>query len=106
VPALDSQKIIQGRDTMFQRSRPVAQQMNSDTLTLADLRPEQQGEIVKIETEDGVFKRRMQSLGVVAGTPVTLDRSAPLGDPRIYSLMGYSLGLRNAEAQQIRIRVK
>ncbi|MBF0327151.1 FeoA family protein [Magnetospirillum moscoviense] len=76
-----------------------------DKVTLADLRPDQQGEIVKIETEDGVFKRRMQSLGVVSGAAVTLDRSAPLGDPRIYSLMGYSLGLRNAEARQIHIRI-
>ena len=82
------------------------QQVKMDTLTLADLRPEQQGEILKIETDDGVFKRRMMSLGVVSGTTVTLDRSAPLGDPRIYTLMGYSLGLRNSEARQIRIRVK
>jgi ferrous iron transport protein A len=82
------------------------QQVKKDSVTLDDLRPEQQGEILKIETEDSVFKRRMQSLGVVAGTAVTLDRSAPLGDPRIYSLMGYSLGLRNTEARQILIRVK
>ena len=82
------------------------QQVKMDTLTLADLRPGQQGEILKIETDDGVFKRRMMSLGVVSGTTVTLDRSAPLGDPRIYTLMGYSLGLRNSEARQIRIRVK
>ena len=82
------------------------QHIEMDSVTLADLRPEQQGEILKIDSADGVFKRRMMSLGVVAGTPVTLDRSAPLGDPRIYTLMGYSLGLRNTEARQIRILLK
>jgi len=82
------------------------QDIEMDSLTLADLRPEQHGEILKIESDDGIFKRRMMSLGVVAGTPVTLDRSAPLGDPRIYTLMGYSLGLRNTEARQIRILLK
>ncbi len=82
------------------------QHIEMDSVTLADLRPEQQGEILKIDSADGVFKRRMMSLGVVAGTAVTLDRSAPLGDPRIYTLMGYSLGLRNTEARQIRIRLK
>ncbi len=75
-------------------------------LTLADLRPGQQGEIVKIDSEDKTFKRRMSSLGVIPGGPVALDRSAPLGDPRIYNLMGYNLGLRNAEAQMIHVRLK
>ena len=75
-------------------------------LTLADLRPGQQGEIVKIDSDDKTFKRRMSSLGVIPGGPVALDRSAPLGDPRIYTLMGYNLGLRNAEAQMIHVRLK
>ena len=76
------------------------------TPTLADLLPGQQGEIVKIDSADSAFKRRMASLGVVPGGPVSLDRAAPLGDPRIYNLMGYNLGLRNVEAHMIRVRVK
>ncbi len=78
----------------------------SAPLTLADLKANQTGEVVKIEAEDVVFKRRMMSLGVVAGTAVSVDRSAPLGDPRIYSLLGYSLGLRNSEARHIHIRLR
>jgi ferrous iron transport protein A len=81
------------------------QNLTETVVTLADLRPEQQGEIVKIVTDDGIFKRRMTSLGVVPGAPISVDRAAPLGDPRIYHLMGYNLGLRNAEARNIRIRV-
>ena len=61
---------------------------------------------MKIDSDDKTFKRRMSSLGVIPGGPVALDRSAPLGDPRIYTLMGYNLGLRNAEAQMIHVRLK
>jgi len=77
-----------------------------ERLTLADLRPDQQAEIVRVESQDAVFKRRLTSLGVVPGAPVALDRSAPLGDPRIYTLMGSSLGLRNSEARNIQIHLK
>jgi ferrous iron transport protein A len=74
-------------------------------LTLADLLPGQQGQVIKIDSLDKTFKRRMSSLGVIPGGPVALDRAAPLGDPRIYVLMGYNLGLRNAEARMIQVRI-
>lgn len=75
-------------------------------LTLADLAPGQQAEVVKIETQDGVFKHRLSSLGLVPGVAVGLDRSAPLGDPRLYTLLGSSLGLRNCEACCVLVSVK
>ncbi|MBF0374508.1 MAG: ferrous iron transport protein A [Alphaproteobacteria bacterium] len=80
--------------------------MTRDKLTLADLKPDQHAEIVKIASDDGVFKRRLTSLGIVPGTTISLDRSAPLGDPRIYNLLGTSLGLRNAEARDIQVSLK
>ncbi|MEO5351363.1 MAG: ferrous iron transport protein A [Magnetococcus sp. YQC-3] len=79
---------------------------NKSKFTLLDLTPGQRAEIVKIETQDGVFKRRLTSLGLVPGVAVDLDRSAPLGDPRIYSLMGSSLGLRNCEACCVQVSLK
>ena len=84
----------------------MATHAHSTDLTLADLGPGQQGEIVKIDSQDGTFKRRMSSLGIIPGGPIALDRAAPLGDPRIYTLMGSNLGLRNVEAKMIRIRLK
>ena len=74
-------------------------------LTLADLRPGQKGIFFKINSQDKTFKRRMASLGVIPGSTVELDRAAPLGDPRIYIIAGYKLGLRNADAKQIDVRL-
>ncbi|MEO5364657.1 MAG: ferrous iron transport protein A [Magnetococcus sp. DMHC-8] len=79
---------------------------NKSTCTLLDLTPGQRAEVIKIETQDGVFKRRLTTLGLVPGVAVDLDRSAPLGDPRIYSLMGSSLGLRNCEACCVQVSIK
>ena len=79
--------------------------MKQFDLTLADLLPGQTAEIVEVDSDDGAFKRRLASLGVIPGHVVSLDRSAPLGDPRIYSVMGYSLGLRNTEAQTVHLHL-
>lgn len=76
---------------------------NKSKFTLLDLIPGQRAEVIKIETQDGIFKRRLTSLGLIPGVVVDLDRSAPLGDPRVYSLMGSSLGLRNSEACCIQV---
>lgn len=75
-------------------------------MTLSELRPGQLCEVVRIESTDSVFKRRLASLGLVPGAPVSLDRAAPFGDPRIYIVMGYCLGLRNAEAASVTICLK
>ena len=40
-------------------------------------------------------------MGVVKGTEIVVDHTAPLGDPRVYTLKGYRLTLRNAEARHI-----
>ncbi|CCQ73011.1 Fe2+ transport system protein A [Magnetospira sp. QH-2] len=68
--------------------------------TLADLKAGEQSTIICISGDDSL-KRRLSSMGVVKGTQISLDRKAPLGDPRAYELMGYKLSLRQAEAKQI-----
>ena len=80
--------------------------MSNDDLTLADLRLGQHGEVISIDSDDGAFKRRMMSLGIIPGGDIALDRSAPLGDPRIYTVLGYNLGLRNVEARQVHVCLK
>ena len=42
-------------------------------------------------------------MGVTEGARVKKLRSAPLGDPSEYLIMGYNLGLRSSEASQIEI---
>ena len=46
---------------------------------------------------------RLEDLGFVPGTRVTVRRRAPLGDPRVYELRGTQLCLRRSEAARIRV---
>lgn len=44
---------------------------------------------------------RMREMGLIAGTPITLIRTAPLGDPLEIKLRGYHLTIRKGDAAQI-----
>ena len=46
---------------------------------------------------------RLAEMGFVVGTPVRLIKVAPLGDPLQFSLRGYHISLRRAEAARVRI---
>ena len=44
---------------------------------------------------------RLREMGLLAGTRITLVRTAPLGDPLEIKLRGYHLTLRKSEAEHI-----
>lgn len=44
---------------------------------------------------------RLREMGLLAGTRVTLIRTAPLGDPIEIKVRGYHLTLRKSEAEHI-----
>jgi ferrous iron transport protein A len=46
---------------------------------------------------------RLREMGLLAGTKVTLIRTAPLGDPLEIKLRGYHLSLRKTEAELIEV---
>ncbi|MFQ7291555.1 MAG: FeoA family protein [Monoglobales bacterium] len=71
-------------------------------ITLKDLSPGESGVITGIHIK-GLMKRRLIDMGVTEGARVKKLRSAPLGDPSEYLIMGYNLGLRSSEASQIEI---
>jgi ferrous iron transport protein A len=48
-------------------------------------------------------RRRLLELGVVRGETITLQRSAPLGDPLEFVVKGYHLSLRKREAATITV---
>jgi len=52
---------------------------------------------------DGALVIRLGEMGFVAGTAVRLVKVAPLGDPLQFSLRGYHISLRRAEAARVRI---
>ncbi len=66
-------------------------------LTLADLAPGQGATVAGFAHHDPIVQRIMQ-LGLLAGTTLTVVRTAPTGDPIEVDLLGYSLSLRRSEA--------
>ncbi len=48
---------------------------------------------------------RLREMGLLVGTPVTLVRTAPLGDPLEIKVRGYHLTLRKSEAEHIFVSV-
>ena len=68
--------------------------------TLFDLNPGESGIIFRIEGENRL-KQRLAEMGFIRGSSVALDKVAPLGDPKIYTLQGYQVSLRNEEAKSI-----
>ncbi|MCL2531797.1 MAG: FeoA domain-containing protein [Oscillospiraceae bacterium] len=57
-----------------------------------------QSAIIKQVHGAGVVALRLQELGLTPGTEITLQCTAPLGDPLLLRLRGYSLALRREDA--------
>ena len=61
------------------------------------------GAVVAVDAT-AALAERLEDLGFVPGTEVTVRRRAPLGDPRVYELRGSQLCLRASEARAIRVK--
>ena len=72
------------------------------TETLADLEPGDQAVIRNFTSNDDSLLRFLE-LGMLPGTPVSLVRRAPLGDPLELSVRGSLLSVREHEAKLIEI---
>ncbi len=62
--------------------------------------------IIKTVGGEGRIRRRLFDMGVTPGAKVILRKKAPLGDPLEYTLRGYELTLRKAEAEYVMCEVK
>ena len=68
--------------------------------SLMDLKSGEHARIIGLQGEM-VNKRRLMALGIVNGKDISLDVKAPMGDPRVYSILGYRLTIRNDDARNI-----
>ncbi len=50
---------------------------------------------------EGAVARRLMEMGIVPGAPVSIIRTAPLGDPVEVRVRNYHLALRRSEARTI-----
>lgn len=60
---------------------------------------------VKELTAEGISRRRMLDLGLVAGTRVEALRKSPSGDPIAYEIRGAVIALRSEEACKILVEL-
>jgi ferrous iron transport protein A len=58
--------------------------------------------VVAVDTQSPIG-RRLLDLGFRPGTPLRVERRAPLGDPTTYLLRGSRFCLRRREADQIQV---
>ena len=58
--------------------------------------------VVKLHGE-GAVKRRIMDMGITRGAEVHIRKVAPLGDPIEFTVRGYELSLRKADAEMIEV---
>ena len=71
------------------------------TLTLDQLPLLRSARIVGLCPINLEFQKRLLALGFVNGTVVKVMHKAPLGDPYLVRICGYTVSLRRDEAQQV-----
>jgi Fe2+ transport system protein FeoA len=71
---------------------------------LGELQPGSRGTISRLSCR-GKLRRRLMDMGVVAGTPIEVERVAPLGDPLELKIKDFHLSLRRKEAGDIWVEV-
>lgn len=76
-----------------------------DQTTLADLKPGHRATITRVQGQ-GTLRRRLMDLGLISGTAVLMERSAPLGDPLEILVKGTHLSLRRDEAVAIQVDIE
>lgn len=72
-------------------------------MTLRSLKKGQKAVIADV-TADGEMGRRIRDMGLVPGIQIQCMVRAPLMDPVALRLMGFTLTLRNREADHINVR--
>jgi ferrous iron transport protein A len=75
------------------------------TINLRRMKRLESGTIATV-TASGELGRRIRDMGLVPGTRVTIQGRAPLKDPVALRLMGFTLTLRNSEADYIEVEVE
>ena len=73
-------------------------------LNMRCMKKNQQGMIVQVKA-DGELGRRIRDMGLVPGTAIKIQGRAPLNDPVALRVKGFTLTLRNREADFIEVEV-
>ena len=74
-------------------------------LSMRKMKKNQRGTINAVRTE-GEIGKRIRDMGLVPGTEIKIQGRAPLHDPVAIRVMGFTLTLRNNEADYIDVTVE
>lgn len=74
------------------------------TIKIRNMQVNQEGTIASVKI-GGELGRRLRDMGLVPGTPIKIQGRAPLYDPVALRLKGFTLTLRNNEADHIDVEV-
>ncbi|MFP4159797.1 MAG: ferrous iron transport protein A [Desulfobacterales bacterium] len=74
-------------------------------INMRQMKQRQSGKIASIRAR-GELGRRMRDMGLVPGTVFTVKGRAPLRDPVALRIAGFTLTLRNSEADFIEVEVE
>ncbi len=74
------------------------------TINLRKMQENQTGKIVSIKAV-GELGRRIRDMGLTPGKKIRIQGKAPLYDPVSLRIMGFTLTLRNNEADHILVEV-
>jgi len=72
-------------------------------MTLRELKVGENGKVTGFEDGGRSYRRKLLSMGLTPGTPFSVTRVAPMGDPVEIKLRGFKLSLRKDEASALRI---
>lgn len=50
-------------------------------MNLSNLKPGEQGRILKLDSIVGPIRRRLMDMGVIVGETIRVEKVAPIGDP-------------------------
>lgn len=74
------------------------------TLNMRQMKTDQSGTIAAVRA-NGELGRRIRDMGLVPGTKIKVQGRAPLYDPVSLKIRGFTLTLRNREADYIDVEV-
>ena len=74
-------------------------------LSMRQMEVNQTGIISAVKAK-GELGRRIRDMGLVPGTEIIIQGRAPLYDPVCLRIMGFTMTLRNNEADYIEVEVK
>ena len=74
-------------------------------ISMRQMRTNQNGSIIQVKA-NGELGRRIRDMGLVPGTEIKIQGRAPLKDPVALRVKGFTLTLRNKEADFIDVEVK